>query len=85
MRKNPSNPVTKKARHATRKIIFRGVSTPIARLDKRVIDGSMYALGTGTERASRALLPAQSGKVQVYAIVFVLAVLAITVAVFLIV
>ncbi len=68
----------------TKKIIFRGISTPIARLDKRVIDGTMDALGTGTERASRALLPAQSGKVQSYAIVFVLAVLIITVAVFLI-
>jgi NADH-quinone oxidoreductase subunit L len=66
----------------TRKIIFGLVSTPIAWFDKRVVDGTMDALGTGTECASDAISPMQSGKVQTYAIIFVLAVLAITVAVF---
>jgi NADH-quinone oxidoreductase subunit L len=69
----------------TRRLIFRGVSAPVARFDRRVIDGAMNALGTGTERAAEAIKKAESGRVQTYAVVFVLAVLAITAGVFLIV
>ncbi len=63
----------------TKKIIFRFVSDPIAWFDKRIIDGGIDALGTGTEKASEALKVTQSGKVQTYAIVFVVSVLIITV------
>jgi NADH-quinone oxidoreductase subunit L len=65
----------------TKRIIFRGVSTPVAWFDRRVVDGGMNALGTGTARLSEAIKPAQSGRVQTYAIVFVAAVLVITLAV----
>ena len=65
----------------TKKIIFRCISTPIAWFDKHVIDGAISGLGTGTEKASDAIQTAQSGKVQTYAIVFVLSVLIITVGV----
>lgn len=63
----------------TKKIIFRCVSMPIAWFDRHVIDGAMNALGTGTEKASEAIKVVQSGKVQTYAIIFVLSVLVITV------
>jgi NADH-quinone oxidoreductase subunit L len=66
----------------TKKIIFRGVSTPVAWFDRRVVDGGMNALGKVTARTAEAIRPAQSGKVQTYAIVFVAAVLVITLAVF---
>jgi NADH-quinone oxidoreductase subunit L len=61
-----------------RRVIFGGVSRPVAWFDRRVVDGTMNALGSGTERASGAIRPAQSGKVQTYAVVFVVAVLLIT-------
>lgn len=67
----------------TKKIIFRCISAPIAWFDKRVIDGAISGLGTGTEKVSDAVQSAQSGKVQTYAIVFVLSVLVITVGVLL--
>lgn len=67
----------------TKKIIFRCISTPIAWFDRHVVDGTMNAMGYGTQRAAKAIEGVQSGKVQTYAIVFVVSVLAITVAVFL--
>lgn len=67
----------------TKKIIFRCVSRPIAWFDRHVIDGTMNALGTMTEKASETIEPVQSGKVQTYALVFVFSVLIITVGVFL--
>ena len=67
----------------TKKIIFGCISRPIAWFDRHVIDGAMNALGTGTEKAAEAIAPTQSGRVQTYAVVFVLSVLIITVGVFL--
>lgn len=66
-----------------RKIIFRFVSDPVAWFDRHGIDGGINGLGTGTEKASEALKTTQSGRVQTYAAVFVVSVLVITVAVFL--
>jgi NADH-quinone oxidoreductase subunit L len=66
-----------------RRVIFGFVSRPVAWFDRHVVDGAMDAVGSGTERVAKAIRPAQSGKVQAYAIVFVVAVLAITVGVFL--
>ncbi len=63
----------------TKKIIFRGVSDPVAWFDRHVVDGTMNALGYGTEKASEALKTAQTGKVQTYAVVLVFSVLVITV------
>jgi NADH-quinone oxidoreductase subunit L len=66
----------------TKKIIFRYVSTPVAWFDRHVVDGTMNAMGYGTEKASAAIEGSQTGKVQTYAVVFVVSVLVITVAVF---
>jgi NADH-quinone oxidoreductase subunit L len=63
----------------TRSVIFKHISTPIAKFDKRVIDGSMDGLGWITTRTSSAIKFVQSGKVQLYAVVFVLGTLAIAV------
>jgi NADH-quinone oxidoreductase subunit L len=68
----------------TKQIIFRYISSSIARFDRRAIDGSMDALGTGAEKASEGLKATQSGRVQSYAVIFVASVLVITVAVFII-
>lgn len=65
----------------TRKVIFRGISRPIAWFDRHAVDGTMNALGTGTEKASEAIRGAQTGRVQTYAIVFVLSVIVITILV----
>jgi NADH-quinone oxidoreductase subunit L len=70
--------------YATKNIIFRFVSTPVAWFDRKAIDGGMDAIGAGTEKVSGAIKGSQSGKVQTYAVVFVASVLAITVVVFLI-
>jgi NADH-quinone oxidoreductase subunit L len=68
-----------------RRVIFGGVSRPVAWFDRHVVDGAVNALGDGTERAAEAIRPIQSGKVQTYAVVFVVAVLAITAGVFLLI
>ena len=63
----------------TRKIVFRGISTPIAWFDRRAIDGTVDAIGTGTEKAAEAIKGTQSGKVQTYVLVFMLSIMIITV------
>ena len=67
----------------TKKVIFRYISTPLAWFDRHVVDGTMNIIGMGTEKASENIKTTQSGKVQTYAIVFVLSVLLITVGVIL--
>jgi NADH-quinone oxidoreductase subunit L len=68
-----------------RRVIFGGVSRPVAWFDRHVVDGAVNALGEGTERAAEGIRPSQSGKVQTYAVVFVVAVLVITAGVFLLI
>ncbi|MDR1975106.1 MAG: NADH-quinone oxidoreductase subunit L [Bacteroidales bacterium] len=63
----------------TRKIIFRHVSTPIAKFDKKYIDGTMDAIGNTTVKTSEITKNLQSGRVQWYAWVFITGVLIITV------
>ncbi len=65
----------------TNNVIFRGISKPVAWFDRHVVDGTMNLLGTGTEKAAGAIKGAQSGKVQTYAIVFVVSVMVITILV----
>ncbi len=62
----------------TRRVIFRGVSTPVAWFDRHVVDGAMNGMGWVTQRASFAIRGLQSGRVQFYAWVFVLGTLVIT-------
>lgn len=59
----------------TKKIIFRGISRPIAWFDKKVIDGFMDLLATSTQTFSRQTRRFQSGNIQSYCIWFLLGVM----------
>lgn len=56
----------------THRIIFRYISAPIARFDRRVIDGFFNALARGTRFAGYAIRNLQNGQIQQYALVFML-------------
>jgi NADH-quinone oxidoreductase subunit L len=60
------------------RVVFNCVSRPVAWFDRKVVDGAMNALGRGTLKAAEAIKTAESGRVQGYAMVFVAAVLIIT-------
>jgi NADH-quinone oxidoreductase subunit L len=60
-------------------LIFKYLCLPIAWFDKHVIDSSMDGLGWITTRSSSAIKFVQSGKVQLYAVAFVLGTLAVAV------
>ena len=63
----------------TKSVIFKRISEPVAWFDRHVVDGMINQTGKQTENASFSIKGLQSGKVQFYAIVFVLGVLFITV------
>ncbi len=50
----------------THKIIFGCVCRPLAWFDRHVIDGTMDAMATVTNKASEAIKPLQSGQIQMY-------------------
>ena len=54
----------------TKKIIFRGISRPIAWFDKHVIDGFMNLLATVTQAIAQYIRAFQSGNIQSYCIFF---------------
>ena len=54
----------------THKIIFRCISTPIAWLDRHVIDGTFDFLAWGTDEAGESIRSWQSGDVRHYAVWF---------------
>ena len=54
----------------TKKIIFRGVSRPIAWFDKHVIDGTMDLIASATQKFSYNIRRLQSGNIQSYSIYF---------------
>ena len=54
----------------TKSIIFRCISLPIARFDRKAIDAAMDGAGAAAQKASQAIRPLQSGRVQWYAWVF---------------
>ena len=56
----------------THKIIFRYISTPIAWFDRHVVDGTMNLMATLTQSASYHIRGLQSGRLQSYAVVFLL-------------
>ena len=56
----------------TKKIIFRGISRPIAWFDKKVIDGFMDLLASATQLFSLQIRRFQSGNIQSYCIWFLL-------------
>tara|TARA_R110002049_G_scaffold135233_4_gene294763 strand:- start:3812 stop:5728 length:1917 start_codon:yes stop_codon:yes gene_type:complete len=55
----------------TKKIIFKRISAPIAKFDKKYVDGTMEGIGNKTVSASEKIKGMQSGKVQDYAFAFV--------------
>jgi NADH-quinone oxidoreductase subunit L len=63
----------------TKNVIFKYISYPVAWFDKHIVDGMINQTGKQTENAAASIKGLQSGKVQFYAIVFVLGVLLITV------
>ena len=54
----------------TKRVIFRGISRPIAWFDKHVIDGFMDLLATATQAFSSKIKRFQSGNIQSYCIWF---------------
>ena len=65
----------------TKKIIFNGISRPIAWFDRHVIDGAMDGLAFVTNKMSLAVRGLQSGRIQQYVLVFLCGVLIVTVLV----
>ena len=55
----------------TKKILFNRVSAPIAKFDKKYVDGTMVGIGNKTVLASEKIKGMQSGKVQDYAFAFI--------------
>ncbi|MDE7376704.1 MAG: NADH-quinone oxidoreductase subunit L [Muribaculaceae bacterium] len=56
----------------THKIIFNGICRPIAWFDRHIIDGTMDAMATITNKASVAIRGLQSGQVQMYVWVYLI-------------
>ena len=61
----------------TKKIIFNGISRPVAWFDRHIIDGFMVGIGTVTESLSYRIKGMQSGQLQHYAFAFVAGALAL--------
>lgn len=59
----------------TKKIIFNGISRPIAWFDKKIIDGGMDMLATITHKSGDYVRPMQSGNIQSYSVWFLIGVL----------
>lgn len=55
----------------TKKILFKRVSAPIAKFDKKYVDGTMVGIGNKTVSASEKIKGMQSGKIQDYAFAFI--------------
>ncbi len=55
----------------TKKILFKRIAAPIARFDKKYVDGTMVEIGNKTVLTSEKIKRIQSGKVQDYAFAFV--------------
>jgi len=55
----------------TKKILFKRVAAPIAKFDKKYVDGTMVGIGNTTVLASEKIKGMQSGKVQDYAFAFI--------------
>ena len=63
--------------YITHRIIFRCISTPIAWWDRHVVDGFFNFLAWSSNAGSDSIRTLQSGRVQQYALVFLLGVLAL--------
>jgi NADH-quinone oxidoreductase subunit L len=63
----------------TKKLVFNFIGRPAAWIDKNIVDGCINLSATIAENFSEAIRPAQSGKVQQYAIWFFVGVLGFSV------
>lgn len=61
----------------TKKILFKRLSEPIAKFDKKYVDGTMEGIGNKTVSLSKSIKGLQSGKFQDYAFSFVMGVVII--------
>jgi NADH-quinone oxidoreductase subunit L len=61
----------------TKKILFKRVAAPIAKFDKKYVDGTMVGIGNTTVATSEKIKGLQSGKVQDYAFAFIAGVVVI--------
>ncbi len=61
----------------THKIIFGCICRPLAWFDRHIIDGTMDAFATITNKASDAIKPLQSGQIQMYVWYYLIGVLAL--------
>ena len=59
----------------TQKIIFNLIGRPAAWIDKNIVDGLVNATGNGTKEISKIIKGFQSGKVQQYAIYFLVSII----------
>ena len=59
----------------TQKIIFNLIGRPAAWIDKNIVDGMVNATGNGTKEISEIIKGLQSGKVQQYAIYFLVSII----------
>jgi NADH-quinone oxidoreductase subunit L len=64
----------------TRRILFAGIGRPAAWFDRQVVDGLVNRAGNATLELSQRIRGLQSGKVQQYALIFLLAVLILALA-----
>lgn len=55
----------------TKKIIFKGISQPIAWFDRHIVDGTMNGIANTVVKVSESIKGFQSGRVQQYGFVFV--------------
>jgi len=55
----------------TKKIIFNLIAAPIAKFDKKIVDGTMEGIGNKTVLLSEKIKGIQSGRVQDYALFFI--------------
>ncbi|MBC7690034.1 MAG: NADH-quinone oxidoreductase subunit L, partial [Aquabacterium sp.] len=63
----------------TKKVLFNLIGRPAAWFDKNIVDGLVNATGSGTQLISEKIKRMQSGKVQQYAVYFLVAVIGLAV------
>jgi NADH-quinone oxidoreductase subunit L len=63
----------------TKNILFKYVSAPIAKFDRKYVDGTMVGIGNSTVSTSKKIKSLQSGRVQDYAFAFVGGVVVLTI------
>ena len=55
----------------TKKVLFKRISGPFAKFDKKYVDGTMVGIGNSTVSTSEKIKGIQSGRVQDYALAFI--------------